>query len=56
MAVAALQHSSGDRQGYYFDQTPITNSTWRIVLAEPNGPLFASVSGLRAPGSAWYGF
>lgn len=36
---------SGDLHGYYFDQTPIANSSWRIVLAEPNGPLFATVSG-----------
>lgn len=46
-AVSALRRSSGDRGGYYYDQTPVKNSTWRIVLAEPNGPLFASVSGLR---------
>ena len=46
-SVSALSHASGDRGGYYYDQTPITNSTWRIVLAEPNGPLFASVSGFR---------
>lgn len=44
-ALSALRHSSGDRGGYYYDQTPITNSTWRIVLSSPNGPLFASVSG-----------
>ena len=25
----------------------LTNSTWRILLSAPNGPLFASVSGLR---------
>jgi diguanylate cyclase (GGDEF)-like protein len=43
--VSALSHSSGDRAGYYYDQTPITNSTWRLILSSPNGPLFASVSG-----------
>lgn len=45
--VSALRHSSGDRDGHFYDQSAITNSTWRIVLAEPNGPLFASVSGFR---------
>jgi light-regulated signal transduction histidine kinase (bacteriophytochrome) len=34
-------------RGQYYDQVPLTNSTWRIVLAAPNGPLFASISGLR---------
>jgi diguanylate cyclase (GGDEF)-like protein len=46
-AVSALQHQSGNIRGHYFDQVPLTNSTWRIVLAAPDGPLFASVSGLR---------
>ncbi|HEY6782699.1 MAG TPA: hypothetical protein VI296_05630, partial [Candidatus Dormibacteraeota bacterium] len=45
--VKALGHSSGDRLGSYFDQVRLSNSTWRIVLAAPDGPLFASVSGLR---------
>ena len=45
--VKALGRASGDRRGSYFDQVPLSNSTWRIVLAAPNGPLFASVSGLR---------
>ena len=30
--VAALQLTSGDRNGHYYDQVPIANSTWRIVL------------------------
>jgi diguanylate cyclase (GGDEF)-like protein len=46
-AVAALRNASGDRHGYYFDQSPITDSTWRIILAAPDGALFASVSGWR---------
>ncbi len=46
-AVDALAQSSGDRHGHYYVVTPLTNSTWRIVLAAPNGPLFASVSGLH---------
>ena len=45
--VAALQLTSGDRNGHYYDQVPLANSTWRIVLASPNGPLFASISGLH---------
>lgn len=45
--VRALGHASGDRNGHYYDQVDIPNSTWRILLASPNGPLFATVSGLR---------
>jgi signal transduction histidine kinase len=45
--VDALGQSSGDRNGHYYVVTPLANSTWRIVLAAPNGPLFASVSGVR---------
>ena len=45
--VQALSHSSGDRNGNYYDQARLANSTWRIVLVAPDGPLFASVSGLH---------
>jgi two-component system, sensor histidine kinase and response regulator len=45
--VKALSHSSGDRNGTYYDQVALANTTWRIVLAAPDGPLFASVSGLH---------
>ncbi len=45
--VGALSHSSGNRNGHYYEQTPLVNSSWRIVLAAPDGPLFASVSGFR---------
>ncbi len=45
--IAALELTSGDRNGHYFDQVPLANSTWRILLAAPNGPLFASISGLH---------
>ena len=45
--VAALSRASGDRGGQYYDQVPVPNSTWRVVLSAPDGPLFASVSGLR---------
>jgi signal transduction histidine kinase len=47
MQVQALSHASGDRLGHYYDQVHLTNSSWRIVLAAPDGPLFASVTGLR---------
>jgi signal transduction histidine kinase len=45
--TAALSKASGDVNGHYYDQVHLTNSTWRIVLSAPNGPLFASISGLR---------
>jgi two-component system, sensor histidine kinase and response regulator len=45
--VQALNRSSGESNGYYYDQAHLSNSTWRIVLAAPDGPLFASASGLR---------
>jgi signal transduction histidine kinase len=45
--VQALSRSSGDRKGHYYDEVRVADSTWRIVLAAPDGPLFASVSGLR---------
>jgi signal transduction histidine kinase len=44
---AALGKRSGDVKGRYYDQDALTNSTWRIVLTAPNGPLFASISGAR---------
>jgi signal transduction histidine kinase len=43
----ALSRPSGDVKGHYFNQVHLTNSTWRVLLAAPDGPLFASVSGLR---------
>ena len=46
-AVQALQQASGDVQGHYFDQVRLKNSNWHIVLAAPDGPLFASVTGLH---------
>ena len=46
-AVQALQHASGDVQGRYFDQVQVKNSNWHIVLSAPDGPLFASVTGLH---------
>jgi signal transduction histidine kinase/DNA-binding response OmpR family regulator/HPt (histidine-containing phosphotransfer) domain-containing protein len=45
--VRALSHSSGDDNGRYYDQARLSNSSWQILLVAPDGPLFASVSGLR---------
>jgi signal transduction histidine kinase len=42
-----LGHNSGDVSAHYFDQVRLTNSTWRVLLVAPDGPLFASISGLR---------
>jgi signal transduction histidine kinase len=44
---AALARVSGEANGHYYDSVPLSNSAERIVLSAPNGPLFASVSGLR---------
>ena len=46
-AAPVLRHPSGEARGTYFDKSPLTNSTWSIVLTSPNGRLFASVTGLR---------
>jgi signal transduction histidine kinase len=43
----ALARESGPVLGRYYDQVKLSNSTWRVVLAAPEGPLFASVSGVR---------
>src|SRR5205823_2550974 len=45
--VKALSLASGDVNGHYYDQVRLADSTWRIVLSAPDGPLFASVTGLR---------
>jgi signal transduction histidine kinase len=45
--ITALARPSGSVQGRYYDQARISNTTWRVVLAAPDGPLFASVTGLR---------
>ena len=45
--IAALRLWSGQARGFYYDQTRVANTTWRIVLAAPADRLFASVSGLR---------
>ena len=40
-----LHHGSGTVNGHYFDQVPLANTTWRVLLAAPAGAFFASVSG-----------
>jgi signal transduction histidine kinase/DNA-binding response OmpR family regulator len=45
--IRALSRYSGDRNGHYYVQVGLRNSTWRILLSAPDGPLFASVSGAR---------
>jgi signal transduction histidine kinase len=45
--LKAMRMRSGDAAGQHYDQVRLANSTWRIVLAAPQGALFAGVSGLR---------
>ncbi|MBV9311749.1 MAG: hypothetical protein JOZ73_13025 [Solirubrobacterales bacterium] len=45
--IRALSQQSGNVKGRYFDQVGLANATWRILLSAPDGPLFASVTGLR---------
>jgi signal transduction histidine kinase len=45
--LAVLHHPSGEALGHYYDQVPLANTSWRVLLTAPDGPLFASVSGLR---------
>jgi two-component system, sensor histidine kinase and response regulator len=46
-SVQALSRVSGNRNGRYYAEVPLTGSTWRLVVSAPDGPLFASVSGLH---------
>jgi signal transduction histidine kinase len=43
----ALSRASGEIRGHYYDQVRLANSPLRVLLAAPDGPLFASVTGLR---------
>src|SRR5205807_10034434 len=36
--AASLARTSGDVRGHYYDQVPLSNSTWRVVLSAPDGP------------------
>jgi signal transduction histidine kinase len=46
-----LSHGSGVVDGptgkRYFDQVPLANTTWKLLLTAPAGQFFASVSGAR---------
>jgi signal transduction histidine kinase len=44
---ASRANFSADRRGYFYDEVQIAGSSWRIVLDSPDGPLYASVSGLN---------
>ena len=46
-AIEALHHPAADTHETYFAQQKLSNSTWRVVLTSPDGPLFASVTGWR---------
>jgi hypothetical protein len=54
--VQALAHSSGDRNGSFFDQVPLANSTWGFCSPHPTGrcsrALRACTSGCRGR-SSW---
>lgn len=39
---------SGEKGGTYVQSAQLKNSTWRVLLAAPDGALFASVNGARA--------
>ncbi len=43
----ALTHPSGVVDGRYFDQVPLANTTWKLLLSAPENSFFASVSGPR---------
>lgn len=45
--IDVLIHHSGVVNGHYFDQVPLGNTTWRVLLAAPEGAFFASVSGAK---------
>jgi signal transduction histidine kinase len=45
--LTVLHHAMGDVSGHYYDRVPLPNASWSILLTAPNGPLFASVAGLR---------
>jgi signal transduction histidine kinase len=45
--IDVLTHHSGSIKGHYFDQVPLANTTWKVLLAAPEGAFFASVNGPR---------
>lgn len=45
--LMVLHHAHGEVAGHYYDHVPLPHTSWSILLTAPDGPLFASVSGLR---------
>ena len=45
--VDVLHHGSGVVNGHYFDQVPLANTTWKVLLSAPQASFFASVSGIE---------
>jgi signal transduction histidine kinase len=43
--IDVLTHPSGTVNHHYFDQVPLANTTWRVLLSAPDSAFFASVSG-----------
>ena len=43
--IDVLTHPSGIVKGHYFDQVPLGQTTWKVLLAAPEAQFFASVSG-----------
>ncbi len=43
--IDVLTHPSGIVKNHYFDQVPLPNTSWRVLLAAPESEFFASVSG-----------
>ena len=43
--IDVLTHPSGIVNGHYFDQVPLGQTTWKVLLAAPEAQFFASVSG-----------
>lgn len=47
LSRAAHGQPTGQVAGQYYEQQPLADSTWRIVLSTPTSTLFASVNGLH---------
>ena len=47
ISASSLKGSSGEQHGQYFQVTPLSNSSWRVLLVAPDGALFSSVNGAR---------
>jgi signal transduction histidine kinase len=44
---SAVSYYSHDTGSHFFDEVRLANADWRVVLDSPDGPLYASVSGLN---------